>query len=91
MERKCAYNELGIGVEGGGTYIVNVPAEVEQDRFRQFATVDPVVLVQLVVRKSSRVDVHKQLLVIWARLDRFTSERDKVVQGGEHLYLKTET
>ena len=46
------------------TYVVHVPAEVEQDGFSQFTPVDTVVLAQLVIGEGSRVDVHEHLLVI---------------------------
>jgi hypothetical protein len=73
---------------GRVTYIVDAASEVEQDGFSQLAPIDTVVLAELAVREGSRVDIHSHLLVIRAGLDHFTAERDKVVQGGEHLCSK---
>jgi hypothetical protein len=63
-----------------------VPAEVEQKRLGELATVYAIVFAEVVAGKRRRVNVERLLSVVGTTTEDVGTVRDKVVEGREHFW-----
>lgn len=90
--RPCgAERQLGSEKRTRSTYLVEVAAQVEQQRLRKLAAVDGVVLTEVLAGDGGRVDVQSHLPVVSTSLEDVAAERDKVVERGQHFIKEVDS